>query len=74
MEIHRVVKAPRNGRAGNMWGMKTEDPKKLPAIAESEEEARTKGEEGYEGRSNTWRIFVRPEQHVWETGGTPQHM
>merc|ERR1712194_757062 len=73
-EIRGVVKALRNGRAGNTRGMKAEHLKQWLGMAESEEKARAEGDDGYEGRGDTWRIFVRLVQHVWETGDIPQQM
>ena len=63
-EICSVVKALRNNRANNTQGMKAENLKVWLVMAESKEKARAKREEGYKGRGNTWRIFVRLVQHV----------
>ena len=52
-EIRGVVKALRNGRAGNTRGMKAEHLKQWLGMAESEEKARAEGEDGYEGRGDT---------------------
>jgi hypothetical protein len=73
-EIRGVVKALRNGRAGNTRGMKAEHLKQWLSMAESEEKSKAEGGEGYEGRGDTWRIFVRLVQHVWETGDIPRQM
>jgi hypothetical protein len=73
-EIRGVVKALWNGRAGNTRGMKAEHLKQWLRMAESEEKARAEGVEGYKGCGDTWRIFVRLLQHVWEMGDIPQQM
>ena len=36
--------------------------------AEREEKARRDGVEGHEGAGDTWRLFVRLIQQVWDTG------
>ena len=55
-------------------GTKTENLKACLAVAESEEKARAKGEEGHKGRGNMWRIFLRLVQRVWKTGNIPHQM
>ena len=41
---------------------------------EREEEAKREGEEGHEGAGDTWRLFVRLLQHVWDKGEIPRQM
>ena len=39
-----------------------------------EEKATKEGEEGHEGAGDTWRLFVRLLQHVWDTEEIPWQM
>ena len=32
------------------------------------------GEEGHEGAGDTWRLFMRLLQHMWDTGEIPRQM
>ena len=41
---------------------------------EREEKAAKEGKEGHEGAGDTWRLFVRRLQHVWNTGKIPRQM
>ena len=62
------MKGIRNGRAGGILGMKAEDVKGwLEDMVEEEEE-------GTEGKGDTWKIFDKLIQVIWETGEMPQQM
>ena len=41
---------------------------------EREEKAAKEGKEGHEGAGDTWRLFVRLLQHVWNEGEIPRQM
>ena len=54
--------------------MRAEDIKSWLRGVEREEEAENEGKEGHEGAGDTWRLFVRLLQHVWNTGEIPLQM
>ena len=70
----RPVKKLCNGRAGGGSTMQAEDTKSWLRGIKREEEAAKEGKEGFEGAGDTWRLFVRLLQHVWDTGEIPQQM
>ena len=39
---------------------------------ERKEKAVKEGKEGHEGAGDTWCLFVRRLQHVWDTGEIPR--
>ena len=54
--------------------MRTEDLKAWLRGMENEEEAAKKGESGYTGAGDRWRLLVKLCEHVWETGNIPRQM
>ena len=70
-EISVVVKDLRNNLAGNTRGMQAEDLKQWLSMIESKDKADAARDEEHTGRGNTWRIFVKLVQHVWDTGNIP---
>ena len=54
--------------------MRAEDLKEWLRGAENEERARRKGEQGYEGAGDRWKMVLRLCQHIWETGEIPRQM
>ena len=73
-ELREAVKKLRNGRAGDGSDMWAEDIKSWLRGMEREEEAERKGKEGHEGDGDTWRLFVRLLQHVWNIGKIPRQI
>ena len=45
--------------------MRAEDLNAWLRGMEREEKATKEDEDGHEGAGDTWRLFVRPLQHVW---------
>ena len=41
---------------------------------ENEEQAREKGEEGYEGAGDSWQLLLKLIRHIWDTGEIPRQM
>ena len=54
--------------------MRAEDLKCWLRGIEAEEKAEREGEEGFEGKGDTWRKLVRLIQHVWDTGEIPTQL
>ena len=73
-ELRTAVKKLRNGRVGGGSTMRAEDLKSWLQGVEREEEAAREGEEGHEGPGNTWCLFVRLLQRVWNEGEIPWQM
>jgi hypothetical protein len=73
-ELRAAVKTLRNGRSGGGTNMRAEDLKRWLERAKAEEEAKRAGTEGLQGAGDTWRLFVRLVQHIWDTGEIPQKM
>ena len=73
-DIKIAVKGCGNGRTWGGLGMRAEDMKAWLVGTEREEKARRDGVEGHEGAEDTWRLFVRLIQHVWDTGEIPRQM
>ena len=73
-EMRAAVKKLRSGRAGGGSTMRAEDLKAWLRGMAREEEAAKEGEEGHEGAGDTWPLFVRLLQHIWDTGRIPRQM
>merc|ERR1712127_458508 len=41
---------------------------------EDEEWAQRKGEEGHQGKGDTWRLLLKLIRHIWDTGEIPRQM
>ena len=54
--------------------MRAEDLKAWLKGVEWEEKTARGGEEGHTGTGDTWRLFVRLLQHVWDTWEIPRQM
>ena len=54
--------------------MRVEDIESWLARMQREEKAAREVEEGQEGAGDTWRLFVRLIEHMWETGEIPCQM
>ena len=54
--------------------MRAEDIKEWLRGMEDEERAANKGESGYEGAGDRWRLLLNLCEHVWETGEIPRQM
>ena len=54
--------------------MRAEDTKEWLRGMENEKKAAEKGESGYEGAGDRWRLLLKLCQHVWETGEIPRQM
>ena len=73
-EVRRAVKKSHNGRSGGASKMRAEDLKIWLTGVENEEQAREKGEYGYEGTGDTWRLLLKLICHIWDTGDIPRQM
>ena len=51
--------------------MRAEDIKSWLRGMGWEKKAAKEGKEGHKGAGDTWRLFVRLLQHVWDTGEIP---
>ena len=54
--------------------MRAEDLKEWLRGMEDEERAAKKGESGFKGAGDRWRLLLRLCEHVWETGEIPRQM
>ena len=63
-ELRRAVKRSHNGRSGGVLKMRAEDLKTWLKRVENEEQVREKGEEGYEGAGDTWRLLLTHIRHI----------
>ena len=73
-ELRRATKKAGNGRTGGASKMRAEDLKAWLRGMENEEEAAKKGESGYTGAGDRWRLLVKLCEQVWETGSIPRQM
>ena len=73
-DLRRAVKRSHNERSGSVSKMRAEDLKAWLKGAENEEQAREKGEEGYKGAGDSWRLLLKLIHHIWETGEIPRQM
>ena len=73
-ELRAEVKKLCNGRTGDGSTMRAKDLKSWPRGMKREEKATKEGKEGHEGAGDTWRLFVRLLQHVWNEGEIPRQM
>ena len=70
-ELRAAVKKLRNGRTDDGSNMRAEDIKSWLRGMGWEKKAAKEGKEGHKGAGDTWRLFVRLLQHVWDTGEIP---
>ena len=71
-EIREAVREGlKRGRAGGASGMRAEDLKRWLRGAMEEEDPES---EGREGAGDTWRLFVRMVQSIWQTGTIPRQL
>ena len=54
--------------------MRSEDIKEWLRGMKNKEKAAKKGESGYQGADDRWRLLLKLCQHVWETGEIPRQM
>ena len=73
-ELRRAVKQSHNGRSGGVSKTRAEDLKTWLKGVENEEKAQEKGEKGYEGAGDTWRLLLKLIRHIWDTGEIPRQM
>ena len=67
-EARRVVKRSHNGHLGGVSKMRAEDLKTWLKGVENKEQVREKGEDGYKGVGDTWRLCLKLTRHIWDMG------
>ena len=75
-ELRRATLRSGNGKSGGASTMQAKDLKEWLRGAEKKEKAEAEGDEGFQGREDTWRLLVKLDvvQHIWETGEIPCQM